>query len=489
MCNSLKKCSAYILLLVVSFLICLVFSQNPIHNYYFADDAYYEYVGKLINQGFVPYRDIWDHKGPIVYWWYAIGYKIYPMTGMYFLEVLNLFLSMSLSYNIAKRYLNNICSLLIVIVLFLNIPYKDSVGNTEMLSLLPILYLIHLVDIYINKLYLKKIDYISIGLIISILFFIKPLYLVSPCVLCLYILSATIKNKDIKELKKLFLYGGMGFVVPTIIILMWLTVNHAIMDFYTSYIEFNIAYTLKNNTEGRGSLWGTFYFFVKQPIIILSTLSIVYILINKKKHEVKCNKFIYLLIITFIITFVLLVLPKNMYFHYLIILFPIILYLLIFATKNVKSNTVLIVILETLIIMFSHTLYSSVAKHHEKELAKDKKYREIASVISQELESNETFASLISDMTKLHLYSNRHSATKYPFLTIYNRIYPEKVKEEFSKIKPKIIVTLEDDEITLVSKKPLKINIEKKIRLSELFNVNDYNVIYRKNSYIIYKLK
>ena len=124
-----------------------------------------------------------------------------------------------------------------------------------------------------------------------------------------------------------------------------------------------------------------------------------------------------------------------------------------------------------------------------KELAKDKKYREIASVISQELESNETFASLISDMNKLYLYSNRHSATKYPFLTIYNRIYPEKVKEEFSKIKPKIIVTQEDDEITLVSKKPLKINIEKKIRLSELFNVNDYNVIYMQEPYIIYKLK
>ena len=62
-------------------------------------------------------------------------------------------------------------------------------------------------------------------------------------------------------------------------------------------------------------------------------------------------------------------------------------------------------------------------------------------------------------------------------------------KEEFSKIKPKIIVTQEDDEITLVSKKPLKINIEKKIRLSELFNVNDYNVIYMKEPYIIYKLK
>lgn len=42
------------------------------------DTDYFEYIGWTISCGYELYRDIWDCKGPLLYYWYALGQGLFP---------------------------------------------------------------------------------------------------------------------------------------------------------------------------------------------------------------------------------------------------------------------------------------------------------------------------------------------------------------------------------------------------------------------------
>jgi hypothetical protein len=58
------------------------------------DQGVYLYTGQQILDGGIPYRDVWDHKGPLIYYIYALGLWItHSAWGVWFVEALFLFLA------------------------------------------------------------------------------------------------------------------------------------------------------------------------------------------------------------------------------------------------------------------------------------------------------------------------------------------------------------------------------------------------------------
>lgn len=56
------------------------------------DQGVYLYVGQQILDGSIPYRDVWDHKGPLIYYINALGLLLTDsIWGVWFLEVIFLF--------------------------------------------------------------------------------------------------------------------------------------------------------------------------------------------------------------------------------------------------------------------------------------------------------------------------------------------------------------------------------------------------------------
>lgn len=56
------------------------------------DQGVYLYVGQQVLEGSIPYRDVWDHKGPLVYYINAVGlWMTNSVWGIWFLEVIFLF--------------------------------------------------------------------------------------------------------------------------------------------------------------------------------------------------------------------------------------------------------------------------------------------------------------------------------------------------------------------------------------------------------------
>lgn len=63
------------------------------------DQGVYLYIGQQILDGKIPYRDVWDHKGPIIYYINALGlYLTGSAWGVWILEIVFLFTAALLGY-------------------------------------------------------------------------------------------------------------------------------------------------------------------------------------------------------------------------------------------------------------------------------------------------------------------------------------------------------------------------------------------------------
>ena len=81
------------------------------------DSSVFNYIARVILKGGMPYRDTFDHKGPLIYLIDALGQLIHESLGIWFIELAFLFVIFILAYKIAKLIgCNNSRSLLVVLV-------------------------------------------------------------------------------------------------------------------------------------------------------------------------------------------------------------------------------------------------------------------------------------------------------------------------------------------------------------------------------------
>ena len=66
------------------------------------DSTVFLYIGRLILHGGIPYRDAFDHKGPLVYLLDAAGLAIHGVFGVWLLELLFLTVSTVFAYKTAR---------------------------------------------------------------------------------------------------------------------------------------------------------------------------------------------------------------------------------------------------------------------------------------------------------------------------------------------------------------------------------------------------
>ena len=114
----MKKLSNYLdnkkviiaILLVASIFTLLICSKNsPLYPYNdWVDGNAFFTMGKGMFNGKVPYKDLFEQKGPLLYLIYGIGYLISHDTflGVYLLEVISYTIFGYFLFKIARTYLN-----------------------------------------------------------------------------------------------------------------------------------------------------------------------------------------------------------------------------------------------------------------------------------------------------------------------------------------------------------------------------------------------
>src|SRR6266498_3918775 len=94
-----------ILISIVGTLIAL-FPNNPVNmTLPSRDSGVFLYVGWRFLNGDIPYRDVWDHKPPLIYFVDALGLTLTPASlwGVWFLQIIFIFFTLFLIYKLLDR--------------------------------------------------------------------------------------------------------------------------------------------------------------------------------------------------------------------------------------------------------------------------------------------------------------------------------------------------------------------------------------------------
>lgn len=102
---SVAALAPYAILMLVSFFIASQSATAPMYNIEKgADASVFAYIGWMMTQGAVPYIDVWDNKGPLLYFIQFIGVLIHQRHGIFVMECLAIFVSAIFMYKTARLF-------------------------------------------------------------------------------------------------------------------------------------------------------------------------------------------------------------------------------------------------------------------------------------------------------------------------------------------------------------------------------------------------
>ena len=113
-----KELQNYAVIMFIAFCFLAICSRSsfiyPCNNW--DDSNSYFTMGKVMMNGGIIYRDIFDQKGPLLYFIYGIGYLISNTTflGVFILEIIALAAVLSAEYKILKLYLGHRLSMMLI---------------------------------------------------------------------------------------------------------------------------------------------------------------------------------------------------------------------------------------------------------------------------------------------------------------------------------------------------------------------------------------
>lgn len=265
--SKLSKTELAILIAAAVVTITFVSTSSPLYPYNPWDDTNVFFtMGRGIIHGLVPYKDIFDHKGPLLYFIYALATLLSEksFTGVWIIESIGACVFAVYSWKIARLYTKPSKFAIILMPLFIGVVYTSKMfnfgGNTEELCfpLLTISLYILLKSVVISDGLPAKFESILLGVIAGALFWLKYTFLGFMIGVCIYIICLTVKRKDFAKLWSLVWRFTAGFFIITAPLLIYFAANGALGYLWEAYFYDNIF--LYNNDTDTG-------FFSSLPVI------------------------------------------------------------------------------------------------------------------------------------------------------------------------------------------------------------------------------
>jgi len=327
-----KKIINYLYCLGISLLFLFVVSRcSPYYIFNdWNDSNVYFTIGKSVLKGIVMYKDIFDQKGPILYFMHTLAYLISNNTfhGVFVLEVISFsfflyFMNKIVSLYYKKDHIYWVVPLISMIVLASAGFYRGD--SAEEFCLPYLAYGLYSLFKYYKNTYPNKMDKKEIiinGIVFGIVFWIKYTLIFFWIFYGISLLIPRIKKKEFIDGLKLILYFLLGFVIVSVPIFIYFIANNALYDLFYVYFYVNItAYTSNKTIIDRiiYSLYAPSYYLFKNPLLLISGCGLIYVLWSKKIFDTKYKKIIFTIIAVLSVQFMYF---GSYYFYYILYAMP-----------------------------------------------------------------------------------------------------------------------------------------------------------------------
>lgn len=446
---------------------------SPLHPlsklYSTSDSAFFVYFGQNMSRGLLPYRDIFDHKGPLLFLIEWLGYMMGGKAGIWLIGLSALFLSALFMYKMLLQFYNTPISLIATIFVFIALAEYFQKGNLTEHYSLPFLC----AALYIFSQYYKGNQYkipswmmfvsgICFGCVAMIRVNMVILWIGYFFCIAVHMLL----RKQIIPLIKMLVWFVSGIAISILPIIAYLFYNNIAKDCWEVYILINILYV--QNEMSLQAFFNTVVFYLQQPpqLLISCAVSILWILIKctnrstdyqdmkRKTTAGSVIQFLFsdLISVNFfvlLVTFFIMVLPCREYMHYAMFLMPMYvlpcallihyLHILIPFTKELQKYSVMIVTLAVIgTPLFLRQGYDIVRTLFSSN-------RDVQGIINQiELETTaDDFIFTACNAPEFYVETNRRSPSRH-IVEYQVNAYPSLLLEEFlddiTSSKPKLII-------------------------------------------------
>ena len=315
--SKLTKFELAFLIIAATVTITLVSACSPLFPFNPWDDANCFFtIGRGIIHGLVPYRDLYDHKGPLLYFLYALAACISEksFTGAWILECIAASIYAVFSWKTVKLFTDTPKFSIMLMPFFLGLTYTFGMfnfgGNAEELCfpLLTVCFFFALRSIVINNDLPTNTDAFISGLIASALFWIKYTLLGFMAGFILFIVIKGIAGKKYSILWSLIWRFLSGFVILSLPIFIYFLANNSLEHLWKEYFYNNFTMYLNNTNLPRLAqipVIKNFYFvivFLKNTCLgnpsfgALLLLSVISLFLIDKKYRIRA-------ILLFLVTF------------------------------------------------------------------------------------------------------------------------------------------------------------------------------------------
>lgn len=256
-----KRSENFIPLVLLFLFTCILLfftsKMSPFYPYQeWCDVNLYFTIGKGMLNGLTPYKDLFDHKGPLIFVIYGLGYLISSdsFTGVFILQIVAWCISVLGVYFTSRLFLNSIASILTsALFVILVLPHVSEGGSAEEFILPAISISNYLfISFFHSDKKISPTTTILQGFLWAFVLFIKFSWVCFWIFPLLGVLYHYMQSKEFSALFKFILYFTLGVLVLTIPIIIYFLINKGLNDFIDSYVLLNV--TSKVDSEGNKGL-------------------------------------------------------------------------------------------------------------------------------------------------------------------------------------------------------------------------------------------
>jgi hypothetical protein len=218
------------------------------HTNEWADVNIYFNIGKAIFNGKILYTEVFDHKGPLIFFIYGIGYLISgdSFFGVFIIQLIVWCIMVSAVYYLSQLYLSRAyaCIVALIFPIFLLELMKTGGSAEELILVLECVSLYYFVKYFKDKDVPEHKPYYMLvhGVTCSMVFFIKINLIAFWFFPLVGVFLGLLLKKNYKNIViNIGAFLG-GFLIIALPICTYLYVNGALQEAYDIYIELNRRY-------------------------------------------------------------------------------------------------------------------------------------------------------------------------------------------------------------------------------------------------------
>lgn len=444
-------------LLLFSFIICMQSPINPFsaHGTSWVDSSVFKYIGGRMAKGDVPYKDMFDHKGPIIYFLNLIGYYIAPNRGIWVIEFIFMFLSLLGAYKVARLFCSAIQSLFIVMIaMSLIFSYLEGGNLVEEYAMTFQIWAIYIYIEYLINDRITGMRVVLCGIFFACVLFLRPNMISVWIVFSIAVLLRNIKEKNLKNLIVFlteFICGMALIIIPSVV---YLLLNNAFIDFWFDYIKFNIMYSGTMGGDDFYQKAEAFFFFLNTKPVLIAVLLVCW---SGIKESGRKKRFAVLYAGYMLFTLFIMCLAGKSFPHYGMTIIPMLIYPYTILFQKCafggewKEKRVEILVVGILIITVVGPVWMGGAKSTVNKVLHPNAAREaeLQQVIEYIIDNTEEDAEITvwGNANYIYTLSGRKSASKYSYQFPIQYVDSFVLKEYFEEIEennPEIVVVIRE---------------------------------------------